>query len=316
MIRQLLTRLKATGYSTVALTHVVYGRPRALQDSAETILPRQLWEEDGSKVDLTVIRRLHAVVENLSDLSAFTTTTTTSSTTTSSSSSFEASVLLQGYDLVSVSPRTDGTFQEACAGATAVDIITIDYYSTGRGGLPFKMRSADIQAAINRGAVFEIPYGPAILQKSHRRAMIQACRELQMASLGLKPRIILSSGPRIFEERDIGAMTLRIPGDIVNLAKTVLRFDNRTFPHVCGQAGRVAVEHGNQRRFGKSIVVDLYGTTITEIKRPKTNLHQVVVDVVTVNNQASSAVPATEGNESMSKPVGEEDQIGDGFISF
>jgi len=253
MFQLLLERLEATGYTHAAITHTIYGRPSADEDNAKSALPESLWVDSSAeknsrasetkrsvKPSVRVLRRLHAVIENLSDLGSY------------ASSADE-------YDLVSISPRNDTVFQAVCASGTGADIITLDYTAgRGRVQLPFKIRTVDVKAAVKRNAVFEIPYAPAVLNRNQRKALVQTCRELQMASLGLKPRIILSSGDRSEGENDASVMALRSPGDLVNLLSTVMRFDSRTASRALTMTPSFAMEQARKRRFGDSAVSEVY----------------------------------------------------------
>jgi RNase P/RNase MRP subunit p30 len=253
VVRQLLKRLEATGYTHAALTHTVFGRPQVPEDRVDTVLPESIWERDYSTKEgrnsnaFRVLRRLHAVVENLSDVGFY------------AIKADDASSLLEEYDVISIAPRNDAAFQACCVSATAAEIITLDYTS-GRGGvqLPFRIRTTDVRAAVERKAVFEIPYAPGILNQNQRKALVQTCRELQMASLGLKAKVILSSGDRIEGQTDLGAMALRTPGDLVNLMESVLRFDSGTSQDALTSAGAFVLEQGRKRRFGESLVSDIY----------------------------------------------------------
>jgi hypothetical protein len=100
------------------------------------------------------------------------------------------------HRMVSVSPRNDATVQQACATATTAEIVTLaGVYELSEDSF-FRIRTADVQAAVARGAVFEIPYAKAILCKNQRNALIQVSRERQAATLGTK--VILSSGAIIY----------------------------------------------------------------------------------------------------------------------
>jgi RNase P/RNase MRP subunit p30 len=269
VVRQLLKRLEATGYTHAALTHTVFGCPRVPEDRVDTVLPESIWERDSTKQArnsnaFRVLRRFHAVVENLSDVGFY------------AIKADDSSSLLEEYDVVSIAPRNDAAFQACCVSATAAEIITLDYTS-GRGGvqLPFRIRTTDVRAAVERRAVFEIPYAPGILNPSQRKALVQTCRELQMASLGLKAKVILSSGDRIEGQTDVGAMALRTPGDLVNLMESVLRFDSGTSHDALTSAGAFVLEQGRKRRSGESLVSEIYidsgtrGTSAVESETSK-----------------------------------------------
>jgi ribonuclease P/MRP protein subunit RPP1 len=270
LIKEIMDRLASTGFTHIALTHTIYGRPRTAEDRADTALPESLWQSlsemtantgklaaeeppikkrkssNNKNPPIRVLRRLHAVIENLSDVGIYLTNGPHAS-------------LLQEYDLISISPRTEAAFQSACASATSADIITLDY-TAGRGGLrlPFKIRPGDVKAVVERGAAFEIPFAPALLHGKQRKALVQTCRELQMTSLGFKPRILFSSGDRTMDESDVGAMALRTPGDLINLLQAVFQFDAKTSYAALGSSGIKVLKRARERRWGKSDVADVY----------------------------------------------------------
>ena len=301
VVRKLLKRLESTGYTHAALTHTVFGCPRVPEDRVDTVLPESIWETDSTKQArnsnaFRVLRRLHAVVENLSDVGFY------------AIKADDASSLLEEYDVVSIAPRNDAAFQACCVSATAAEIITLDYTS-GRGGvqLPFRIRTTDVRAAVERRAVFEIPYAPGILNPNQRKALVQTCRELQMASLGVKAKVIFSSGDRIEGQgqTDVGAMALRTPGDLVNLMESVLRFDSGTSHDALTSAGAFVLEQGRKRRFGESLVSDIYIDSGTREK-------------AVVEAETSKGVPVRG-----SKPIAQqepesidEEVVEDGFIAL
>lgn len=193
-VQEIRRRLAETGFTHMGVTHTVFGAPKKDQDEAATALPDSLWlgsqtskakkakaqpesaqSQTSPSSAVKVLRRLHAVLENQSDVAFYTKrNVTTDHYNSSSNSSAQATRMLQDYDLVSISPRNDGTFQSVCRTANAADIIVLDYTS-GRGGvqLPFKIRPVDVKAALARKAVFEIPYAPAILNRNQRKGLIQ-----------------------------------------------------------------------------------------------------------------------------------------------
>lgn len=277
IVNELLDRLDRSGYTHVALTHTIYGSPSS-QDSAEVL---EEYVKRETATNIKVLKRLHAVVENLSDVGLYMIKAAgeiRDPTATKSALTKEQQVqdLFNNYDLVSISPRTEAAFQAACVSATAAEIISLDYTtagggrSSGTGGsfLPFRMRAADIKAAVQRGAVFELPYAPALLYRKQRKALIQTCRELQVAGLGLKVKVIFSSGDRRYQtdasesktspssssSSDAGPLALRMPGDLENLLRTVLHFDSRTSKAALTLHAEYALERGRQRMFGTSRV--------------------------------------------------------------
>lgn len=311
-IKEIMNRLASTGFTHMALTHTIYGRPRPNEDRAEVAIPKSLWMAGNSmsatteksanepskkkkKIEnqtrsgtppIRVLRRLHAVLENLSDVGVFL------------SNGSHAS-LLNEYDIVSVSPRNEATFKSACATATVADIITLDYTIRGLR-LPYRIRPSDVKAVVKRRAVFEIPYSPALLHGKQRKALVQTCRELQTSSLGVKPQILFSSGDRTFEESDVGAMALRMPGDLSNLLQAVCHFDPSTSHKAVGASGLAVLKRAENRRWGKSDVGEVVcgndQQDIAETKKPSTN----------------NPIPTDATDEGVDEASGE--GIEDGFI--
>jgi RNase P/RNase MRP subunit p30 len=312
VVQQLLNRLRETGFKQVALTHTVYGRPRETDDQAVTAIPDSLFlasspgatapdakEQEGipRRKSLRVLRRLYAVVENLSDVASYTT---------------RENALLKEYDVVSISPRNDATFQSACASALSADIITLDYASS-RGGLPFKIRATDVKAAAERNVVFEIPYAAAVSNRKHRTAWVRTCREFQTASIGLKAKIIFSSsGSRGALHdggavTDVGPMALRSPGDLANLLQTVSGFDSRTCAAAVSTTGLFVLEQAKNRRFGKTLVKYVYVESNGAKEKTETNATDVKVEA-----KSEDTEPLAE-----ERPENEEKEAAeDGFISF
>jgi ribonuclease P/MRP protein subunit RPP1 len=318
-IKDIMNRLASTGFTHMALTHTIYGRPRPIEDRAEVAIPKSLWmgskdnaettnnkepstkrqkttnETSSRKPPLRVLRRLHAVLENLSDVGVYLSNGPNAS-------------LLNEYDLVSVSPRNEATFQSACASATVADIITLDYTTRGIR-LPYRIRSSDVKAVIDRQAAFEIPFAPALLHGKQRKALVSTCRDLQTSSLGTKPCILFSSGDRTFEESDVGAMAMRMPGDLSNILQTVLHFDPSTSLKAVGASGLAVLKRAEDRRWGKSDV----GDVVYEVKGEEENVaaEPVQLDSEKTNNQTLSRPTQTNTKEEDS-----DEGIEDGFITM
>jgi RNase P subunit p30 len=259
LIQAVMKRLASTGYSHMALTYTIFGKPRPSEDNSESAISSSMWsinvKEPSLKkrkieVDLAgvetrpaikVLKRLHAVLENLSDVGSY-------------MMNGPHADLLHQYDLISLAPRNEATFQSACASATASDIITLDYSGSRGLKLPYRIRPADVQAVVDRQAAFEVHFSPALLTPKLRKALVQTCRELQTASLGKKPLVLFSSGDRTVEERDVGDMAFRLPGDLSNLMQVLLRFDPRTSDRAVGPAALEVIQRAEQRRWGKTDV--------------------------------------------------------------
>lgn len=334
--RQLLDRLGSTGFSVIAFSHTVYGKLDPENDSAEGAIPILSGATgDGSDISSVgtkrkrhhstaappvpmtsqrsakVIRRLNVVVEELSDVGHYATPEST----------MPANDPLRSYDLVAISPRSEPTFRAACSSAVNAEIIMLDYTS-GRGGvqLPYKVRTSDLQVLVSRGGVVELNYGIAILDPSKRRAFIQASRELQGACLGIRPapKIILSSGPRKLAGRDMGAMALRSPGDLVNLMRTVQGFDDRVSHHAMCQAGAEAVASGRKRRFGCDLVGGSKGSgrgVDVFVESFQGGEKSVVTSTDSLHQWEITSKPAKPTEKEVEGDV-EDNELEDGFITL
>lgn len=317
--RQIIERLVNTGYTHVALVHTVYGRPHDERDRADVTLPSSLWSteevntegnqgagnKEGKKLaspKIQVLRRLHAVIENVSDVGYF-----------SATNIGPSEALLREYDIVSLCPRNDATFQAACSTPTVAQIITLDY-TGGRGGvqLPYKIRSPDVLAAVEKSVVWELPYAPAILDVDKRKALIKTCRELQMAHLNIPKRnfrILFSSGDRIQNNRldgDVGDMALRTPDDLINVLQTVCRFDSKTSHEALSESGTFVLNQVQikiqSKKVSKAKVARVYYEGENDADSPEPS-HRVATH--------ATAEHAVDKNDDES-----DDPVEDGFIKL
>lgn len=330
MVRNMGQRLAATGYSTMALTHTVFGSPKAGQDEAIQAIPSSIYEaptapkpskrqkvaneKETSKFPVRVLRRLQVVVENLSDVALYSDSTTGANSTNNEKTTVER--ITREYDLISLSPRSDATFQAACRDAS-VDIVTLDYTS-GRGGvqLPYRIRPPDVKAAVQRGTAFEIPYAPGILNVPQRKALVQAAKALQLASIGVRPRprLLLSSGDRssgvVATESDAGAFALRSPDDLINVLQTVLGFDDNTSRGALGASGTAILQRAELRRKGH-----LQGNNARVVIQVDDGTQG---DAPTLGDMALSLnkTVETEPKHDDEAAIEEDEGLGDGFISM
>lgn len=272
----LVRRLRQTGYSVVALSYSINGKfnpdkdiatknvPTNLELYADAPTKRRKLEEISSTTssishqndslygseDAKILKRLNVTIQEASELGNY----------CSNISNVNMVEALKSYDIIAMTPQNDASFTSICTMSNLFycDIITLDY-SSGRGGvqLPFKLRTIDIKAATNRGLVFELPYGPALTDPSKRKAFVQTARLFLNASVGVKdenrqsPKIIISSGERVFENKDYGAMALRSPLDMMNFVNVVLGFDQKLASDAFSNNAFWAVQRGRNRRVGK-----------------------------------------------------------------
>jgi hypothetical protein len=231
----------------------VSGNPRDPEDRANIAIPLTRDVEHLVKGSVTVLRRLHVIIEDQSDMRIF-----------SPQSELEKQLLAE-YDLISIAPRSDAVFQAACS-YDAIDIVTLDGTSSSSNSIPYTIRSTDVRAIRNRKAVLEIPYAVPILNRNARKGLVQTCRNVVTASLGggggdipattsMIP-ILLSSGIRSAtgsnstseRQADVGSIALRTPDDLVNVLQSVLSFDTKTAIRSVSESGHVAIKHGIMRQ--------------------------------------------------------------------
>lgn len=307
-IRSIADRLLSIGYQTMALTHTIYGAPQ--EHAASDVLPDSLIPNNTT---LTSKRRLHAIVESVSEVAAF-----------------QNKSYLQKYSLVSIAPRNQATFRQACT-ASHVDIITLDYASV-RGGLPYSIASADVRAVFARGAVLEIPYAAAVLQPSLRAPWIQMCREVQLACLGIsRPQLLLSSGPTGTTAEDNpreavgGELALHSYTDVLHMITTVTGLKEAWFRG----ASETALRHGERRMAGfqprlmeivakrdltRSSSADISSLPTSQFKQLKAEEDDVLA------SDKTTKIMEPRQDESMTEQAAplEKEPVegGDGFISF
>jgi RNase P subunit p30 len=264
--------------------------------------------------------------------------------------------LLRGYDLVSIAPRNDAAFQAACEiarEASMFEIVTLEYFSGSaigsRAMLPFKIKAGIIRSAVQNGLVMEVPYAPALLNHhespSYRRAFVQTLHELRSASLGQKLRVVLSSGPRHTSNRssssmsgvsgkdsdgvdDAGALALRMPGDLVNVLTTVLRWSHADALACVAASPMHAVQTSSRsRRIGpamaamvRSVHVEPAGVVPAKeaLPVPKKKRRREPVQT-TIRLEVGSEL-TRKGDDKNDNTAGDDDQgtavYQDGFISL
>ena len=265
-LTDLMSRLQSTGYGAVAFSHTAYGRPDPKRDAASVVLQDSVLESSlvaggGNKkkpklqplqMGLQILKRFNAVVEELSDIAYYTDRTVGGSGGEGSGSKVHD--VLDSYDIVALSPRSDATFASACSTASRADVIMLDY-STGR--LPFKLKSSSIRAAAKLGIAFELCYALAILDPSKRKALVRIALDLHNASRGVRnpsPRIILTSGSRVAAGEDFGTLALRAPLDLVNVLKSVLKFGDVQAMGAMGAASSDVVTRFRNRKLGLCVI--------------------------------------------------------------
>lgn len=275
--QSMLHRLNETGYSVVALSHTVFGKMDLQRDSASNRFPSPLAFPPTNPIDksvprLRILKRLNVILEQVSDLTyyslplstsspsidskAASSSTATMTTTTTNPSSNPYHEFLREYDIIAMFPRNDTVFSTICSTAQLlwVDILTLDY-TAGRGGvqLPFTLKASNLSLAIPHGLYFEIPYCPAIMDSSKRKALVQTTKQFQSAILAKTSSssdfpLILSSGSRRrtanTKVEDVGSMAFRLPGDLQNFCQLVLGFQGPVARKLMKENAQRIVERG------------------------------------------------------------------------
>eukprot|EP00903_Cladosiphon_okamuranus_P018711 g17224.t1 len=114
---------------------------------------------------------------------------------------------LQSYDIVAAVPCCQRSFEVLCKDSD-VDVISLP---SGKR-LPFTITKKNADAALTRGAVFEVTYSQAIQSSSARRYFIGNCQALVSFTRGRG--IILASGAESW-------LHSRTPHDVANLGQLV-----------------------------------------------------------------------------------------------
>ncbi|KAL3913907.1 MAG: hypothetical protein SGARI_000409, partial [Bacillariaceae sp.] len=318
ILKEVTSRLISLKYTHMALTHTIYGRPKAGEtDKANTAIPDSLIdtllqgtgsdsapnnssskkkrkrssdtdEQEASTTSTSkspnnqsnssnnsdtihILRRLHVVLENVSDVFCY-----------FNLKKSEYQQLFLGYDLISVSPTNDAVFAAICkqlssqnnSNKAIFDILTIDYYSSGRFKLQYRINSGHIQTLLSSNIALEYPMAPSVLNLKSRKALIHASREVQMASVGKERKlpILLSSGDRTRRlegsgsmaiddstenDDDAGAMAIHSSGDLQNLCCTIMQFHAEVSAKSMRSMAQQVIQRGNARKLGKMAAVSI-----------------------------------------------------------
>eukprot|EP00814_Leptocylindrus_danicus_P017042 CAMPEP_0116026136 /NCGR_PEP_ID=MMETSP0321-20121206/13619_1 /TAXON_ID=163516 /ORGANISM="Leptocylindrus danicus var. danicus, Strain B650" /LENGTH=349 /DNA_ID=CAMNT_0003498773 /DNA_START=884 /DNA_END=1933 /DNA_ORIENTATION=- len=228
--RNLLRRLSALEYNTVALTRTIYGRPtKSFKDEISI-------DDVGDTCGLRVLDRLDVVVEEVADVGYFKSITS------------DNAQILNRFDVVALVPKNAYSFSAACSSANASEVIVLD---TSKGKLPYFLKQQDLQAAVARGASFEFWYGAGIADSTKRKYLVQAAISFLKASAGVRPtpNIVFASGQCGCAN---SALVLRSPNDLVNILRVTLGFDHFVAHSAMKSSARLVENNGIDRRCGKS----------------------------------------------------------------
>ena len=183
------TRLRQLGYSGVAFCHTSYGRLDINKDDADIVLP---WKDiiSGANEEknnytfgrenshgMSIYRRINIVLEEVTDVSRL--------LLPSQSNNQSISSMLRKYDIVSLQPMSESTFQNVCEllpsfdtnsdSTIPVDIIVLEYATGSRGGygLPYRIRKDNIIKTMEAGVTFELCYATAMVDQKRRQGFLR-----------------------------------------------------------------------------------------------------------------------------------------------
>ncbi|XP_058447661.1 ribonuclease P protein subunit p30 [Malaya genurostris] len=143
---------------------------------------------------------------------------------------------LRRYHLLSVVPTTDDAFQHACQTVNC-DIISYNN-DTVRG----KMSRKYYFLAVSRNIMFEIKYGPAIINSNHRKDIIN--RAHRYHSYGKSKNVIITSEAR-------NRFHVRGPYDIANLGLIFGLSEEQSKNAILGAPRKILIA-AEARRLGKA----------------------------------------------------------------
>ena len=150
--------------------------------------------------------------------------------------------IARSYDLIAVLVSSEKAFQLSC-NILDVDIITLDFAAR----LAFKMRHDIVKQAVDRGDVFEVPYGDFIrLPAGARRQQFLA--NVQALALATGGRSI------VFSSAAEASFDIRSPYDVVNMATFMGLQEEQAYDAVSKTPARVLVQAYRRRHKGQSAV--------------------------------------------------------------
>ena len=245
-LQSIIERLEATHYSVIALTYTIYGKVRCDKDESYDTM------EIPKSSSMQILKRLNIIIEELSDLSYYT--------------DKKHLKVLDTYDLISFTPRTEAIFTALISSSHSIpiDIIVLDYNCS------FPLRHTVINESIERGIGLELCYSPALADVSKRKHWIKMayeCKQQLYARMNTKPIFLLCSGMRWINssnsmnsinginsirsnQRDLGSMVLRSPQDIINVYRVVWQWESNMVHYCMTMNPNTIIQNAKKRRFG------------------------------------------------------------------
>lgn len=305
-LNDLLQRLSLLKYGTVALSRTIYGKPQnPVKKKTDAIDVDDL----SKKYGICVLKRCNVVIEESSHCVYY-----NGAPDSSSSSS-----VLQDFDIIALIARNASVFSAACSGATGVDMLVLD---VSKGKLPFWLTKQDLKIAADRGVVFELWYGPGIVDAAKRKYLIQTAVAFCQLVRSIRPRLkfVISSGPRQNGEgTDMGGLALRSVSDLENVFYSVLKMDEAMARSAMRDSAHHAIHVGMMRKCGYTS-----GTVETlvqeKFKFRKSAINSYDEDRVLKLLPTAKSVEITqecqENKETSEQEIANKPRDDDGFITF
>eukprot|EP00616_Rhizochromulina_sp_CCMP1243_P003930 CAMPEP_0118979310 /NCGR_PEP_ID=MMETSP1173-20130426/25676_1 /TAXON_ID=1034831 /ORGANISM="Rhizochromulina marina cf, Strain CCMP1243" /LENGTH=259 /DNA_ID=CAMNT_0006929567 /DNA_START=9 /DNA_END=785 /DNA_ORIENTATION=- len=202
--REALETLLESGYTTVAATRIIYGKLKKT-DGCD-IDPRRWMEElaTGSAQSTTCLPILGPSAAQVGGGLTLLTRLTLVPEEPDDVPSIQSHKIAETYNVVAIQPTSQRTWELACE-QHGVDVVSLD--CTQR--LRFHITRKQVDAALEKGAKFELLYGQAMKDPSAFRFLVSTARQLTHLTRG--KHVIMSSGSS-------DAVYLRSPHDVLNLA--------------------------------------------------------------------------------------------------
>jgi len=197
------------------------------------------------------------------------------------------------YDILALRPITEKSLAQACQ-SLECDIISLDLTTR----FPFYFRQKTLSSALQRGIKIEICYAPAILESDGqaRRNLISNATQLIRATRG-KGLVISSEARR--------ALSLRSPGDVINLA-CVWGLGQERGVEAVGREVRSAVVQAGMKRTGFRGFLDVVygGEKPVEVEKPVKDGNKTSNS----KNKRKAIVLDDEIDPSREKPISKREQ--------
>ena len=296
---ELLDRLVLLGYGSVAIsTRTIYGQPNKQKVNKHFLTEDEI-EKLSKKTGIEILRRCNIVIEETSDCVFY------------NGSNSRTTDILSEYDVVALVARNASVFSAVCTAAKAVDVLVLD---TSKGKLPFWLTKQDVQSAADRGLVFEFWYGPALVDASKRKYLVQAASSFAQLchSINQKVKVIVSSGPRNNADgEDMCSLALRSVSDLTHILRTVFKLGEDMSRTAMKRNAKHVIEVGKIRRCG--FAIDQSSALIFEQKQNK--MAKKSATSLQSENSTSNISPTIIAGDNENDRV-DGDDFNDGFISI